>query len=131
YIPVIFERFKEKKPTLRDPLIECIDTIALTVNLDMLVDELSNCFNKPNPQIKLQACNFIYRVMKNYNQTSAPKKTIKAVTPILVKFTTDPDAEVREAACIGLGSIMRLTGDKVMNTFLGNLQEDKTKMKKV
>ncbi|VDN91938.1 unnamed protein product [Brugia pahangi] len=131
YIPVIFERFKEKKPTLRDPLIECIDTIALTVNLDMLVDELSNCFNKPNPQIKLQACNFIYRVMKNHNQTSAPKKTIKAVTPILVKFTTDPDAEVREAACIGLGSIMRLTGDKVMNTFLGNLQEDKTKMKKI
>lgn len=51
----------------------------------MLVDELSGCFNKPNPQIKLQACNFIYRVMKNHSQTSAPKKTIKAVTPILVK----------------------------------------------
>ncbi|CAG9538175.1 unnamed protein product [Cercopithifilaria johnstoni] len=131
YIPVIFERFKEKKPTLRDPLIECIDTIALTVNLDMLVDDLSSCFDKPNPQIKLQACNFIYRVMKNHSQTSAPKKTIKVVTPILVKFTTDPDSEVREAACIGLGSIMRLTGDKVMNTFLGNLQEDKIKMKKI
>lgn len=26
---------------------------------------------------------------------------------------------------------MRLTGDKVMNTFLGNLLEDKVKMKKV
>uniref|UniRef100_A0A0R3RZL0 Cytoskeleton-associated protein 5 n=1 Tax=Elaeophora elaphi TaxID=1147741 RepID=A0A0R3RZL0_9BILA len=131
YIPVIFERFKEKKPTLRDPLIECIDTIALTVNLDMLVDELSGCLNKPNPHIKLQACNFIYRVMKNYSQASAPKKSIKAVTPILVKFTADPDPEVREAACVGLGSIMRLTGDKVMNTFLGNLQEDKSKMKKI
>ncbi|VDO29637.1 unnamed protein product [Onchocerca flexuosa] len=131
YISVIFERFKEKKSTLRDPLIECIDAIALTVNLDMLVDELSGCFNKPNPQIKLQGCNFIYRVMKNHSQTSAPKKTIKAITPILVKFTADPDAEVREAACIGLGSIMRLTGDKVMNTFLGNLQEDKAKMKKI
>ncbi|KAL3984838.1 CLASP N terminal family protein [Acanthocheilonema viteae] len=131
YIPVIFERFKEKKSILRDPLIECIDAIVLTVNLDMLVDDLSDCFNKPNPQIKLQACNFIYRVMKNHSQTSAPKKTIKALAPILVKFTADPDSEVREAACIGLGSIMRLTGDKVMNTFLGNLQEDKIKMKKI
>ncbi|KAM3717569.1 Zygote defective protein [Dirofilaria immitis] len=131
YISVIFERFKEKKSTLRDPLIECIDTIALTVNLDMLVDELCGCFDKPNPQIKLQACNFIYRVMKNHSPTLAPKKTIKTVTPILVKFTADPDAEVREAAYIGLGSIMRLTGDKVMNTFLGNLLEDKAKMKKI
>uniref|UniRef100_A0A915Q0H8 TOG domain-containing protein n=1 Tax=Setaria digitata TaxID=48799 RepID=A0A915Q0H8_9BILA len=131
YVPVIFERFKEKKPILRDPLIECIDAIALTVNLDTLVDELPGCFNKPNPQIKLQACNFIYRVMKNYNQTSAPKKMIKAITPILIKFTADPDAEIREAACTSLGSIMRLTGDKVMNTFLGNLQEDKAKMKRI
>lgn len=32
---------------------------------------------------------------------------------------------------MGLGSIMRLTGDKVMNTFLGNIQEEKSKMKKV
>lgn len=53
------------------------------------------------------------------------------MTEINFQFTADPDSEVREAACIALGSIMRLTGDKMMNTFLGNLQEDKIKMKKV
>ncbi|VDN07875.1 unnamed protein product [Thelazia callipaeda] len=131
YMPVIFERFKEKRSVLRDPLINCIDAIALTVNLDTLAEDLPGYFNKPNPHIKIQGCNFIYRVMKNYNQNSSPKKVIKSVTPVLVKFTADPDADVRDAACTALGSIMRITGDKVMYTFLGSLQEDKTKMKKI
>ena len=29
-VPVIFERFKEKKPQLRDPLVECIDAVYAT-----------------------------------------------------------------------------------------------------
>ncbi|VDM28253.1 unnamed protein product, partial [Toxocara canis] len=131
YISVIFERFKEKKPTLRDPLIECIDAVAATVNLDTLLDDFTASMDKPNPNIKLQACNFVYRVMKNYSQNCAPKKVIKGVAPLLIKFTSDSDAEVRDAACSALGSMMRLTGEKVMNTFIGNLQEDKVKMKKV
>lgn len=32
-IPVIFEKFKEKKPVLRDPLIDCIDAVAATVSI--------------------------------------------------------------------------------------------------
>ncbi|VDK56206.1 unnamed protein product [Anisakis simplex] len=131
YIPVIFERFKEKKPTLRDPLIECIDAVATTINLDTLVEDISASIEKPNPNIKLQACNFMYRVMKKYATNSAPKKFIKAVAPILVKFASDPDKEVREAACGALGSMMRLTGDKVLNTFIGSIQDDKIKMQKI
>lgn len=50
---------------------------------------------------------------------------------VTLQFTSDSDAEVRDAACGAIGSMMRLTGEKVMNTFIGNLQEDKTKMKKV
>ena len=30
-VPTIFEKFKEKKPALRDPLVECIDAVAATV----------------------------------------------------------------------------------------------------
>lgn len=131
YIPIIFERFKERKPVLRDPLIECIDSIALTINLDTLADEVASCIEKPNPHIKQQACNFIYRVMKNYPQNGAPKKFIKASVPILVKFASDSDGDVREAACTALGSVMRLTGEKHMTTILGSLSEDKAKMKKI
>ncbi|PAV56549.1 hypothetical protein WR25_23850 [Diploscapter pachys] len=29
-VPTIFEKFKEKKPALRDPLVECIDAVAAT-----------------------------------------------------------------------------------------------------
>uniref|UniRef100_A0A914ZKU7 TOG domain-containing protein n=3 Tax=Parascaris univalens TaxID=6257 RepID=A0A914ZKU7_PARUN len=131
YVPVIFERFKEKKPTLRDPLIECIDAVATTVNLDTLVEDFTSSMDKPNPNIKLQACHFIYRIMKKHSQNTAPKKLIKGVVPLIIKFSTDSDAEVRDAACGAIGSMMRLTGEKVMNTFIGSLQDDKTKMKKI
>lgn len=32
-VPVIFEKFKEKKPLLRDNLIECIDAVYATTVL--------------------------------------------------------------------------------------------------
>lgn len=31
-VPAVFDKFKEKKPLLRDPLVECIDAIAATVS---------------------------------------------------------------------------------------------------
>uniref|UniRef100_A0A914RZI1 TOG domain-containing protein n=1 Tax=Parascaris equorum TaxID=6256 RepID=A0A914RZI1_PAREQ len=33
--PVIFEKFKEKKPVLRDPLIDCIDAVAASCSLGL------------------------------------------------------------------------------------------------
>ncbi|MFH4974191.1 hypothetical protein AB6A40_000900 [Gnathostoma spinigerum] len=131
YIPTIFERFKEKKPTLRDPLIECVDAIASTVSLDSIVEEATKSIDKPNPNVKLQGCNFIHRVMMNYASDTASKKFIKGVAPLCVKLCGDSDAEVRDAACSAVGSLMRLTGEKVMGAFLGQVQEDKLRMKKI
>lgn len=57
----------------------------MQVNLDTLVEDFTSSMDKPNPNIKLQACHFIYRVMKNYAQNTAPKKLIKGVVPLIVK----------------------------------------------
>lgn len=55
------------------------------MNLDSLVEDLITSIDKANPNTKLQGCNFIYRAMKKYKQTTAPKKIIKAISPLLVK----------------------------------------------
>lgn len=38
--PTIFEKFKEKKPVLRDPLIDCIDAVAASVSFKLKLRDL-------------------------------------------------------------------------------------------
>ncbi|VDK46823.1 unnamed protein product, partial [Cylicostephanus goldi] len=85
-VPVIFDKFKEKKPLLRDPLVECIDAIAATLGY------------KPKAFSRRCAlpCSFaagfvfapfmdIYRIFKVHNSQTMPKKTLKAIAPLLIK----------------------------------------------
>lgn len=37
-VPTVFEKFKEKKPLLRDPLVECIDAVAASVSFTVSID---------------------------------------------------------------------------------------------
>lgn len=40
--PVIFEKFKEKRPLLKDPLCDCIDAVAASVS--NYIEKSSICF---------------------------------------------------------------------------------------
>ncbi|KAI1721756.1 HEAT repeat domain-containing protein [Ditylenchus destructor] len=129
--PVIFEKFKEKKPVLRDPLIECIDAIYSTTQLEALADDIMTAASKPNPNIKIQLDLFLYRVFKQLKSAAVPKKFIKDLVPVLIKHTADPDPEVRDAACSALGAIMKCIGQKPAMILFGDFAQDKVKMTKV
>uniref|UniRef100_A0A914PE31 TOG domain-containing protein n=1 Tax=Panagrolaimus davidi TaxID=227884 RepID=A0A914PE31_9BILA len=132
-IEVIFEKFKEKKALLRDPLIEAIDAIYPTTSLDAICDSIAAALGKPNPNIKIQTNLFLYRVFKAFNVQTAPKKVIKTLTPLIVKCTHESDAEAREAAFSALGAIMKaIRKNKLfVTTMLGDIANDKTKMERI
>ncbi|KIH42655.1 HEAT repeat protein, partial [Ancylostoma duodenale] len=130
-IPIVFEKLKEKKPLLKDPLIECADAIAATIaSLEIIVEEILASMGKPNPQIKQQVDNFLFRQMNILTPDKAPKKLIKAVVPLLTKHSGDADHDVREASLGALGAIQRLVGDKNLRSMIGDLSNDETKMKR-
>ncbi|WKX94803.1 hypothetical protein Q1695_011794 [Nippostrongylus brasiliensis] len=131
-IPIVFDKLKEKKPVLRDPLVECADAIAATLpSLEIIVEEIESNMGKPNPQIKQQVDNFLYRQINLITPDKAPKKLIKAVVPLLAKHSADADQDVREAALSTLGAIQRLIGDKNVRSMIGDLTNDETKLKKI
>ncbi|EYC31023.1 hypothetical protein Y032_0004g1910 [Ancylostoma ceylanicum] len=131
-IPIVFEKLKEKKPLLKDPLIECADAIAATItSLEIIVEEILASMGKPNPQIKQQVDNFLFRQMNILTSDKAPKKLIKAVVPLLIKHSCDADHDVREASLGALGAIQRLVGDKNLRSMIGDLSNDETKMKRI
>ncbi|TKR95208.1 hypothetical protein L596_009406 [Steinernema carpocapsae] len=130
-IPVIFEKFKEKKPTLREPLVECIDVVAQTIPFDNMADDLTAALGKPNPSIKAQTDLFLYRSLKNFTAATAPKKTLKQIAPLIVKHTGESDPEVREASYQALGALMKAVGEKAALVFISEIAEDKIKMGKI
>ena len=129
--PIIFEKFKEKKALLREPLVEAIDAVYATTNLDAISDDIAAALGKPNPQIKIQTCQFLYRVFKPFNIQTAPKKVVKALTPVIAKCTAESDPEAREAAFMALGAIMKAIGKTNAMTMLGDVANDKVKMAQV
>uniref|UniRef100_A0A914XTI6 TOG domain-containing protein n=1 Tax=Panagrolaimus superbus TaxID=310955 RepID=A0A914XTI6_9BILA len=108
--PIVFEKFKEKKALLRDPLIETIDAVYASSNIEVISDEVAAALGKPNPNIKIQTNQFLYRVFKTFNAQTAPKKVVKALTPLIAKCTGESDAEAREASFAALGAIMKAIG---------------------
>jgi negative regulator of replication initiation len=130
-MPAILDKFKEKKPLLRDPLVECVDAVYATSNFDAIFEDTMAAMGKPNPQIKIQVDLFLYRVFKQLNATNAPKKQLKTLAPVLLKHLADPDPEVRDAACSALGAIMKAIGKKSALVLIGDVAQDKLKMTKI
>ncbi|KIH58944.1 HEAT repeat protein, partial [Ancylostoma duodenale] len=130
-VPAVFDKFKEKKPLLRDPLVECIDAIAATTTLEAMGEDILAALEKPNPNIKIQTDLFLYRAFKLLNSQTMPKKTLKSIAPLLIKHTGDSDAEVRDASYAALGSAMRAIGEKACLPLLSDILEDKLKMGKI
>ncbi|KAE9553441.1 hypothetical protein FO519_003354 [Halicephalobus sp. NKZ332] len=129
--PFLFDKFKEKKPVIRDPLIECCDSLANIVNLDNIADEVTTAMGKPNPQIKQQMDNFIFRQLLRYGRNDHPKKFVKSVLPVLVKHAEDGDKDVRESALLALGGVMRLTGESILQNLAGAIINDSLKSSKI
>uniref|UniRef100_A0A8R1DYU0 TOG domain-containing protein n=1 Tax=Caenorhabditis japonica TaxID=281687 RepID=A0A8R1DYU0_CAEJA len=129
--PIIFEKFKEKKPTLRDPLINCIDAVVATSNLEAVGEIVLAALGKPNPSIKTQTNLFLQRTFMKLNSQTMPKKTLKTLIPLLIKHSGDSDSEVRDASYAAMGAMMRAIGEKPALQLLADIVTDNIKMGKI
>lgn len=129
--PIIFEKFKEKKPALRDPLVACIDAVTETTNLEALGEIVLAALGKPNPSIKTQTDLFLQRTFMKLNSQTMPKKTLKTLVPLLIKHSGDSDSEVRDASFAAMGAMMRAIGEKPSLQLLADIVPDNLKMTKI
>ncbi|KAL7079082.1 hypothetical protein ACQ4LE_001573 [Meloidogyne hapla] len=130
--PVIFDKFKEKKPHLRDPLIELIDAVFASTNLNNLSAVILEASKKPNPSQKSQLDHFIYRTFRSLNSKDIPKGLLKDLISSLTNHASDSDPEVRDASYAALGAIQKCVGETALAVFLGaEMVKDSTKMSKI
>ncbi|VBB27713.1 unnamed protein product [Acanthocheilonema viteae] len=128
----VFEKFKEKKSILREPLIELCDVLALLTPLSAYIETVETALRKPNPQIKTQTALFLSRLLRQHDMHTLSLDCIRErLGPVLTKLSFDADPESREASLIAVGAVMKIAGENLVNECCRSIMEDVNKSAKV
>ncbi|XP_075439924.1 cytoskeleton-associated protein 5 isoform X3 [Ascaphus truei] len=128
-VPTVLEKFKEKKPQVLLALQEAIDATFLTTTLQNISEDVLAVMDNKNPAIKQQTSLFLARSFRHCTPSTLPKSLLKSFCAALLKQINDSAAEVRDAAFEALGTVQKVVGEKVINTFLAEV--DKLKLDRI
>lgn len=126
-----FEKFKERKAVLREPLIDCVDSIASVVPFANYVESIEAALAKPNPQIKAQTALFVSRVWAQHGKNTLPVDGVRRLAGMLDKQTSDSDQECRDGAYAAIGAAMKSIGEEGVVSFFVDISRDSIRMEKV
>uniref|UniRef100_A0A0R3RZR1 TOG domain-containing protein n=1 Tax=Elaeophora elaphi TaxID=1147741 RepID=A0A0R3RZR1_9BILA len=128
----VFEKFKEKKLILREPLIELCDVLALLTPLSAYIEVVEAALRNPNPQIKTQTALFLSRLLRQHSMHTLSLNCIREkLGPALTKLSFDADGDSREASFIAVGAIMKIAGENIVNECCKAMMKDVNKSAKV
>ncbi|CEH12775.1 Microtubule-associated protein [Ceraceosorus bombacis] len=123
-LPALLEKLKEKKESSVKIITETLDALFLTVSLsDILEDTLAASKHK-NPAIKTEAIRFLARCLAETRSMPA-KGDLKPIAEALMGAMDDSSPDVRDAGAQGLGTLMKLIGERPMNQFIDALDDIK------
>uniref|UniRef100_A0A1I7Y1I0 TOG domain-containing protein n=1 Tax=Steinernema glaseri TaxID=37863 RepID=A0A1I7Y1I0_9BILA len=120
FAPLCFEKLKEKKAVIREPLVKCVDVLISTCGLANMGKAFLEVWQKPSAEIKIELMLAIYRNLNEYRANDPiPMDFIKQISQSMVKFSEDADPKVRDATLHALAAVQRLYGKEVLFTLVG------------
>ncbi|KAK9693990.1 hypothetical protein K7432_013644 [Basidiobolus ranarum] len=123
-IPPVLEKLKEKKSTVVDGLRSCLDAVFIAINISDIFEEVTAILNHKNPLVKAETHRWITRCLKVI--TSTPDKgEVKWMSELFLKGLDDGDTNVRDTAAEGLGTLMKVVGEKSLTPLVGKLDKIK------
>ncbi|KAN0064473.1 hypothetical protein ACQY0O_002099 [Thecaphora frezii] len=123
-VPPIIEKFKEKKATTVEVLAKTLDAIFQTVSFSDILEHILTGLKHKNPAVKTESIRFLVRCLRT-TRTPPAKGDIKPIGDALVAAMGDGSPDVRDAGAAGLGTLMKLIGERPMNVFLEPLDDIK------
>lgn len=121
-ITTLFEKFKEKKPNVVSIIRDATDNCFIGTNLEAIFEDVILLLDNKNPQIKSEMSLFLARVFSKYPAQVLNKKTLRPLINSLKKTLSDMDATVRENSAMAIGTAMKVTGEKLMNTLIADVE---------
>lgn len=125
----IMDRLKEKKQVVAEALGAALDAVFLSTNLtDCLEDIIAYLVHK-NPQIKEGTMKFLVRCLRTTRDVPS-KQEIGSIVESAKKLLSESSEALRAGGAEILGTVMKIIGERAMNTHLEGLDEiRKTKIK--
>ncbi|SJX62376.1 related to STU2-Microtubule-associated protein (MAP) of the XMAP215/Dis1 family [Sporisorium reilianum f. sp. reilianum] len=123
-VPPIIEKLKEKKPATVDVLAKALDAIFQTVSFSEILEHIFTGIKHKNPAVKTESIRFLVRCLRT-TRVAPAKADIKPIGDALVTAMADGSPDVRDAGAAGLGTLMKLIGERPMNIFLDGLDDIK------
>ncbi|CAG8638343.1 14946_t:CDS:10, partial [Gigaspora margarita] len=120
----LIEKLKERKQSVVDALASALDAIFNTVTISDVTEDIVAAGKHKNPQVKSEAMKWLVRCLKN-TKVAPNKAEIKSLIEMMVKASEDSFEPVRVSAAEGLGTMMKVIGEKAMNPFIEGLDDIK------
>lgn len=122
--PVIVEKLKERKPAILEQLANALNSVFATVPMSELVEDITAASKHKNAQVRSECFKLVSRRLREVKEMPS-KPEIKAFGDMFKKLLDDADANAREAGAEGLGTMMKLLGEKPMLAFTDGLDDIK------
>lgn len=122
--PVMIEKLKERKPAILEQLANGLNAVFASVPISELVEDITAASKHKNPQVRSECFKLLSRRLREVREIPG-KAEIKAFAEMFKKLLDDADANAREAGAEGLGTLMKLIGEKPMLAFTDGLDDIK------
>ncbi|KAG8879893.1 Microtubule-associated protein, microtubule dynamics during spindle orientation [Tulasnella sp. 331] len=121
-IPPMLERFKERKQNVVDAIGQGLDAVFETTTLPDVTEYVLVTLKSKNPQVKEGTAKFLARCLSTTKVPPA-KGDLKPMAETLASLLEDGFEPVRAAAAEGLGSLLKIVGERQLNPFLDPLDD--------
>ncbi|KAI9315486.1 armadillo-type protein [Dichotomocladium elegans] len=122
------EKLKERKPAILEQLSNGLNAVFATIPLSELIEDISTGIKHKNPQVRAESVKLLSRRLKE-TRVAPVKSEYKAFAELMLKTLNDADAGAREASAEGLGTLMKVIGEKAIIPWTDGL--DDIKMAKI
>jgi cytoskeleton-associated protein 5 len=124
----LLERCKEKKPSVLEALNGALDAVFESSSFSEVLPDTLEAMKHKTPQVRLAACQFLIKILKN-TLVSPNKSEVEEIIASSVKLVGDTLPDVRTCGFEAVGTLMKITGERELNSYLDSI--DDLKMKKI
>lgn len=129
-LPVLLEKFKEKKLNVVTALKDCVDAIYPSLGIEAIQEDCLASLKHKTPQVKAETAGFLARCFAKCPPVLVTnKKIMKGYVSALLEALNEPDPSVREASALALGTLFKFIGEGKIMAFLVDV--DKLKLEKI
>lgn len=118
------ERTKEKKASVATALEKALDAMFNVASFNDVLEDIFTGMKNKTPQVKIASTNYLQRCLAS-TTTPPTSAEITSIMEVGVKLLSESQEPVRQASTEMIGTLMKITGERELNTFLEKIDDNR------